>query len=163
MSSSLTLLVQKTEEKIVVIEKIAALLLFGAMALGVLIKILLRNFSQSDWAIETIDDISLALPHGVMALGFLGASLGISRFETIHIDLFNRFYSPRVKALIGRLLYLVVVFLGLLFIWLAWQSAELLEPHWIFSAYIPGLALITLKGLFRLALGGGELQKNFHS
>lgn len=156
MSPQFTDFMQRTEKVIVTIEKIAAILLFSTMVLAVLAKILLRNFLGESGAVDWVDSISSMLPHGVMILGFLGASLGISRFETIHIDLLNRLYPDSIKALVARLLYVLVALLGVLFIWLAWQSAEFLEKGYIFFGYIPGLFLITLKAIFRLILGAGE-------
>ncbi len=131
-------------------------LLFSVIA-AMLLAILLRNFSSAAWALSYNEAVAGSVPHLVLAIGFLGASIGFSRGETIQIELLNRFYPERFRAWVIRVNYIVVATLIAIFFLLAARYLSGLETdgsdsrvHWVRYMYLPLFALLFMKTILVL-------------
>ncbi|MDH4261664.1 MAG: TRAP transporter small permease subunit [Spirochaetia bacterium] len=113
-------------------------------------KMIARNFLSSENAIYFSDKISTLIPHFVLLLGFLGASIGISRNEVISIDLFTRSINEQKRKIITVIVYVFTGILIFLFLFFALQSVEFGDKYWIWLGYIPALLLIFIKSFIKV-------------
>ena len=102
---------------------------------------------QTEWSIQLADWISINLPHLILILGLLGASLGLSRNEVIRIDFLQKYYPEKIRKIINPILYLATSITLSIFIYNAYLTSEFDDSKWILFAYIPLLGLLTIKSL----------------
>lgn len=145
-------MLEKVENYIKRVEVYLVMALFLAVTSAMLLAIILRNFSSASWALSYNEAVAGGIPHLVLAIGFLGASIGFSRGETIQIELLNRFYPEKLRAWVIRINYLVVAVLLVVFFLLARNYLTGLESdgsdsrvHWIRLMYLPMFALLLCK------------------
>ena len=117
---------------------------------SVFYKMIARNFLTSEFAIELSDKISSLIPHTVLILGLLGASIGISRSEVIQIDLLQRFLKARQQAVFQAVVYFFTGILLIIFFILAYQSRDLGDKNWIMFGYLPALSLLIIKSFIKV-------------
>ncbi|MES0488883.1 MAG: TRAP transporter small permease subunit [Leptospirales bacterium] len=141
----------KQADKILVfIETGVGILAFSAIVLFSLANLLIRNFLQSEWSINLADWIGTTLPHMIIIVGLLGASIGVSRNEVIRIDFLRQYYPEKLARFLNPLLYLATsVILGI-FIYTAWKTSEFDDTNWIVTVYIPLFVTFTLKCIIHI-------------
>jgi TRAP-type C4-dicarboxylate transport system permease small subunit len=143
-------MLKKIERLILQIEKYVVYVLIVFIVGSTLYKMLARNFLTSEFAINLSDKISSLIPHCILLLGLVGASIGISRSEVISIDLFARSGKEKERRVLKSVVYFFTAALCFIFLVLAWQSREFGDVYWIWLGYLPALMLILLKSMFKV-------------
>ncbi|MDH4200981.1 MAG: hypothetical protein OEV66_11470 [Spirochaetia bacterium] len=141
---------QVLERTILKIEKFLLMAMICFIVFSVLFRLIARNFPGSGWAIDLADTISSVIPHLVLLLGILGASVGISRSEVIQIDIIKRLLKEKYQKWIQKIVYLTTAALLVLFIGFAAGSIEFGEKNWILFGYIPAFSLLLVKSFLRV-------------
>ncbi|RME88272.1 MAG: TRAP transporter small permease subunit [Candidatus Hydrogenedentota bacterium] len=141
---------RKIENVIKEVEVYLAILLVAFICIISFMKLIMRNFMSSDAAVDLSDDISKIIPHLILLLGFLGSSIGISRRETIQMDVLTRLYPPKFRALFIRLGYIMLAIMLAFTILFAYNSVSSMQDvkYWIYCAYIPVFAILLIKSIF---------------
>jgi len=143
-------LLKKIEQRLLLGEQYAIFALIFFIVASVFYKMTARNFFTSEFAIDISDKISALVPHCVLLLGLLGASIGISRSEVISIELFTRLLNENRRKVVLKTVYFFSALVCLVFLWLAAESLEFGDKLWIGLGYMPVLGLLFLKSLFRV-------------
>lgn len=140
--------------------------LLFSVALASLFSFLLRNFAAgAPWVNDVSGIIAEALPHLVLMLGFAGSAIGISRNETIRIDLLERFAGEKLKiavriitALLTALLLGFFIYLMLVFI----EKDHTALTVWAKYGYLPLFLLLTFRTITAIFLRNDEPAENIN-
>ena len=138
------------EQKISRMETFLVFIMIIFLVSGITFRMIARNFLSSELALELSDKISSLVPHGILLLGLLGASAGITRSEVISIDLLNHLFNDSQKKKVLAIGYFFTGVLCLLFLVLAYKSRLYGDVVWIWLGYMPVLSLLILKSVFKL-------------
>lgn len=145
-------MLEKIENQIKRVEVYLVLILLLGVIAAMLGAIVLRNFVTVSWALSYNEAVAGSIPHLVLGIGFLGASIGFSRGETIQIELLNRYYPERFRAWVIRVNYVAVAALLAVFFLLAARYLSGLESdgsdnrmYWVRFMYLPLFALLFAK------------------
>lgn len=140
----------KWEGYILAAEKVIVLVLLLFLVLSGFYKFFARNFLSSGPAIEISDQISTVVPHCIVLLGMVGASIGISRSEVIQIDLLRRLFPEKYRKVIQKTVYGLTALTLVAFLGVAYYSLEFGDKLWILLGYMPAFFLLWLKSLFKV-------------
>ncbi len=142
------------------VEVFLAITLVGAMTLMSFSKMILRNITgqgfQASWAVSFTEDVTHALPHMILLLGFIGASIGVTKREVIQMDVLKRNYPETVRAIITFISYLGIATVTAFYLYFAlgYTAPEFGATDgtkmWLYLGYIPTLGLVILKSVFVL-------------
>lgn len=129
-------IIRKIDTAIAWFEYTIVVILLASMASLAFLQVMLRNLFAFGfpWA----DEI---LRHGVVWIGFLGASLGIKEERSIRIDIFNRFLPPRPNHLneailnfVGLTISIFMVIAAVIFLQMEYEYQEVFStmriPVW---------------------------------
>jgi TRAP-type C4-dicarboxylate transport system permease small subunit len=135
-------LLKHFEQGLASLEKFAICLILGVMILFSFGQVILRNFFDGGllWA-------DILLRHGVLWVGFLGASLAVREGRHISIDFLPHFLSRSWTGGIRLFVHLVTAGVSGVLAWAAWEFV-LLErefgsslvfdvPTWFFQTVLP--------------------------
>ena len=145
---------KRADKILLFLETWIAIFAFIGIVLFSLANLLIRNFLQSEWSINFADWIGTTLPHLIVIVGLLGASIGISRSEVIRIDFLRQYYSKKNVRFLNPVLYLATSIILGIFIFTAWKTSEFDDTNWIVSVYIPLFAVFALKSIIHIFIPG---------
>lgn len=141
------------EAKLKKFELVLLVLIFLVLFSLSLVNLILRNFLSHSWVFDFTEKSSWIIPHLVLGLGLLGASVGLSRGDVIRMEFFTRFISKEKLVWINRLHYIMVLALILLILIIILYYAKSLlssEKYWLYFLHLPLWFLLFLKSLFRV-------------
>ncbi|MCB1201904.1 MAG: TRAP transporter small permease subunit [Leptospiraceae bacterium] len=138
-------MLKKLEKGICRAEVVGAMAIVVIMLGATILRLILRNYAESSTSSSLTETITQLMPHGVLSLGFLGASIGLSRGEAIAMDLLARWYPAPVRAFIARLTSLTALIIISVFIYLAFGYRAMDDSWPVSTILIPGLVLIAFK------------------
>jgi len=120
---------------------------FALIVLFSLSSLIIRNFVETAGAIQFAGWVGETIPHLILLLGFIGASIGISRNEVIRIEILQRLYSAKIRSYIQPILYFISAGILVIYAYYLLLSAEYGEKVWIFYFYFPVFSLLIINFL----------------
>lgn len=143
-------MVRKIELKIKDLEVYLAIGMVAFICVISFMKLVMRNFMSSDSAVDLSEWISEVIPHLILLLGFLGSSIGISRRETIQMDVLTRLYPKNIRKIFIQVGYIMLAIMLALTVVFAANSVSSMPTvkNWVYFAYIPIFVLLILKSIF---------------
>lgn len=128
------------------------------LLISALLRLLLRNWGSSELASGLTEKISLLLPHGVLALGFLGASIGLSRGEAIAIDAIVRLFPKPIATFLSRIVFALAAMILIVFVYLAFVYRDIDNSWPVNAILIPGLIVLLFKSILRIFISVEEVR-----
>lgn len=157
------------ELKVLKAEVFAAIVAVGLIVLLSFSRMLLRNISglglEMSWAPGFTSMVKVVLPHLVLLVGFIGASIGITKREVIQMDVLKRNYPAMVRAIISAISYLALAVVIYFYLTFAITSAQMYPEarSWLLFGYVPTIGMLMFKSVLvainpqiEQDLGGGD-------
>jgi len=127
------------------IEVFIALLTAITLAMLTVTLLILRNVQFGTNGQNLSFMLSPVTPHLLLILGLMGASIAISRGESLQIEFLNPFYSDHAKMIIRRIIAILgITFLGF-YLFVIYTALQKDYRAIVAFVYMPLVAIILLK------------------
>ena len=131
-----------------------ALAVIGFMVFLSFSQFILRNLVTATWAVNFTDFITHSLPFLIMVVGFMGASIGISKREVIQMDVLRRLYPESMRKVWNFFSYFMIMVVLAVFMAFAYRyanpivdglQAQASQARWVNYAFLPIMGMMIAK------------------
>jgi len=129
------------------LEIILATGIFSLLTIFSTLKVLFRNLIPTESGVDISEKITLFIPHGLLFMGILGASIGLGRNQVITIDIISKFLSVKINKIISYLLLIPSALFLFIYLIIIFKSSSYGDTNWILFGYLPLFTLLFIKSL----------------